>query len=249
MEDPYYTSLDEIYATTTSTDRSIIAPLMFSDYSQMDTNLEHKGQSVDERKKRLAYVHESFGGGSFWPMVQYAESSDGKNYKEFNDYIGKHFSPGYTESFWNETLCAYRWLLIYMLNIWLMLAFIYLLTLFYLFPHRCRELPGLLRWLQHPLTVVAVILPPIFLWGYLLAVDSVFNLLNLSSAFCLLLLGLSIWAGVDAVKDLQQQKPNRNLLHYQNRANSSTTDEAETSDGSEEDASAEENESNENIYR
>lgn len=218
MEDPYYTSLDEIYAVTTSTDRSIIAPLMFSDYSQMDTSMEHKGQSVDERKKRLAYVHESFGGGAFWPMVQYEKSSDGKDYKEFNNYIGKHFSPGYTESFWNETLCAYRWALIYTMNLWLLLAFVYLITFFYLFPHRCRNLPGLLRWLQHPLTVVAIILPPIVLWGYLLLVDPGFSLLNLSSVFCLLLLGLAIWAGVDAVKALQQQKPNRNLLHYQKMA-------------------------------
>ncbi len=218
MEDPYYTSLDEIYAVTTSTDRSIIAPLMFSDYSQMDTSMEHKGQSVDERKKRLAYVHESFGGGTFWPMVEYENSSDGKDYKEFNNYIGKHFSPGYTESFWNETLCAYRWTLIYIMNVWLLLAFIYLITLFYLFPHRCRNLPGLLRWLQHPLTVVALILPPIALWGYLILMDPVFSFLNLSSVFCLLLLALAIWAGVDAVKALQQQKPNRNLLHYQKMA-------------------------------
>lgn len=218
MEDPYYTSLDEIYAVTTGIDRNIIAPLMFSDYSQMDTSMEHKGQSVDERKKRLAYVHESFGGGAFWPMVQYENSSDGKDYTEFNDYIGKHFSPGYTESLWNETLCAYRWLLIYMMNLWLIFAFIYLITLFYLFPHRCKDLPTLLRWLQHPLTVVAIILPPIVLWGYLLLMDSAFNLLNLSSLLCLLLLGLAIWAGMDAVKALQQQKPNRNLLHYQKMA-------------------------------
>lgn len=215
MEDPYYTSLDEIYAVTTSTDRSVIAPLMFSDYSQMDRTTEHRGQTVDERKKRLAYVHESFGGGSFWPMVQFDNSSDGRDYKEFNNYIGKHFSPGYTESFWNETLCAYRWLLIYIMNVWLVLAFVYLVTMFYLFPHRCRGLPLLLRWLQHPLTVIALIFPPIMLWVYLSLVDSVFNLLNLSTLLCLVLLGLAIYAGVNAVKALQQQKPNRNLLQHQ----------------------------------
>lgn len=227
MEDPYYTSLDEIYAVTTGIDRNIIAPLMFSDYSLMDTTTEHKGQSVDERKKRLAYVHESFGAGTFWPMVQYKNSSDGKDYREFNDYIGKHFSPGYTESFWNETLCAYRWQLIYVLNLWLLLAFIYLITFFYLFPHRCKDLPMLLRWLQHPLTVVGIILPPIVLWGYLLLMDSSFTLLNLSSLLCLLLLGLAITAGVDAVKALQQQKPNRNLLQYQKLATAPTSENTE----------------------
>ncbi len=227
MEDPYYTSLDEIYAVTTGIDRNIIAPLMFSDYSQMDITSEHKGQSVDERKKRLAYVHESFGAGAFWPIVQYENSSDGKDYSEFNDYIGKHFSPGYTESFWNETLCAYRWQLIYLLNLWLVFAFIYLITLFYLFPHRCKDLPMLLGWLQHPLTVVAIILPPIALWGYLLLMDSTFTLLNLSSLLCLLLLGLAISAGVDAVQALQQQKPNRNLLQYQKLASSPAGETAE----------------------
>lgn len=215
LEDPYYTSLDEVYAVTTGIDRNIIAPLMFSDYSKMDSINDQEIQNVDERKKRLAYVHESFGGGAFWPMVQYEHSSDGKDYKEFNAYIGKHFSPGYTESYWNETLCAYRWLLIYTMNLWLVIALIYLVTLFYVFPHRCKDLPRVLQWLHHPLTVLAVVIPPIILWGYLLLVDPQFNLLNIPGALCLSVIVLAILAGVDAVKALKLMKPNRNLLQYQ----------------------------------
>lgn len=209
MAEPYYTGLDEIYAVTNSTDRAIIAPLMIGDYSMVDTA---RSEPVDERKKRIAYIHESFGAGAFWPMVEFANSSDGKNYDKFNEYIATHFSPGYAESYWNETLCAYRWPLIYLMNLWLALAFVYLVVFFYLFPHRCKALPGILTLLQHPIAVMAIIFPPIMIWGYLQMVDVQFTLLNLSSLLCLLLLVLAIWAGVDAIKALQQRKPNRNLL-------------------------------------
>lgn len=209
MTEPYYSGLDEVYAVTSSTDRAIIAPLMIGDYSKMDTV---RSEPVDSRKKRIAYIHESFGAGAFWPMVEFANSSDGKNYDQFNEYIATHFSPGYAENYWNETLCAYRWPLIYVMNIWLSLAFIYLVVFFYLFPHRCRELPGVLRLLEHPVAVLIIIIPPILLWGYLQLMDSLFNFINFSSLLCVLLLVLAIWAGVDAIKALQQRKPNRNLL-------------------------------------
>ena len=217
LQDPYYNALDEIYAVTNSTDRTILAPLMFTDYSGMDADSVNNAsaQQIDERQKRLSYLHESFGGGTFWPMVEYKNSSDGKDYSAFNAYIGQRFSPGYTESLWNKTLCGYRWALIAIMNFWLLLALIYLIFIFYVYPHRCKQLPVYIRWLQHPLTVVTVLLPPIALWVYLIIADYQFNLVNFSSLLGLVVLVLAIWAGIDAVKELKKQKPNRNLLQHQ----------------------------------
>ena len=220
MEDPYYNALDEIYAVTNSTDRSIIAPLMFTDYAGMSaTNNNTGAHEIDERQKRLAYIHESFGGGAFWPMLEYQNASDGKDYSTVNAYIAKHFSPGYTESLWNETLCGYRWALIAIMNMWLLLALAYLIIIFYVYPNRCKKLPAYVRWLQHPLTVVTVLLPPIVLWVYLIVVDPVFNFINLTSLIGLIVLALAIWAGIDAIKELKELKPNRNLLQHQKESN------------------------------
>lgn len=216
LEDPYYSALDEIYAVTTGTDRTIIAPLMFTDYAGMSAANNNTGaHQIDERQKRLSYIHESFGGGAFWPMLEYKNASDGKDYTTVNTYIAKHFSPGYTESLWNETLCGYRWALIAIMNIWLLLALAYLIIIFYVYPNNCKKLPAYIRWLQHPLTVVTVLLPPIVLWVYLIVVDPVFNFINLTSLIGLIVLGLAVWAGIDAVKDLKELKPNRNLLQQQ----------------------------------
>lgn len=216
LEDPYYNALDEIYAVTTSTDRSIIAPLMFTDYAGMSAANNNTGaHQIDERQKRLSYIHESFGGGAFWPMLEYQNATDGKDYTTVNRYIAKHFSPGYTESLWNETLCGYRWGLIAIMNIWLILALVYLVIIFYVYPNHCKKLPVYIRWLQHPLTVVIVLLPPIVLWVYLIVVDPVFNVINLTSLIGLIVLGLAIWAGIDAIKALKELKPNRNLLLHQ----------------------------------
>lgn len=217
LEDPYYSALDEIYAVTTSTDRTIIAPLMFTDYSKMDIKADGNSvrHQIDERQKRLSYIHESFGGGGFWPMIEYTNSSDGKDYSVFNRYIGKHFSPGYNESRWNETLCGYRWLLIAVMNIWLLLALAYLVIIFYVYPHRCKKLPAYVRWLSHPLGVITLLFPPIVLWVYLIVVDPLFKFLNLSSLLGLVVIGLALWSGLDAIKALKEQKPNRNLLHHQ----------------------------------
>jgi hypothetical protein len=220
MEDPYYNALDEIYAVTNSTDRSIIAPLMFTDYAGMSaTNNNTGAHQIDERQKRLAYIHESFGGGAFWPILEFQNASDGKDYSTVNAYIAKHFSPGYTESLWNETLCGYRWELIAIMNIWLLMALAYLIIIFYVYPNRCKKLPAYIRWLQHPLTVVTVLLPPIVLWVYLIVVDPVFNFINLTSLIGLIVLALAIWAGIDAIKDLKELKPNRNLLQHQKEPN------------------------------
>jgi hypothetical protein len=221
LEDPYYNALDEIYAVTNSINRDIVAPLMFSDYSSMNAKSVGKGaDQIDERQKRLEYIHESFGGGGFWPVLEYGKSSDGKDYSAVNNYIGKHFSPGYSESLWNETLCGYRWTIIAVMNLWLLLALVYVLTVFYIYPHRCKKLPVYIRWLPHPYTVISVLLPPIIIWVYLIVVDPLFNIVNLSSLLGLVLLILAIWAGVNAIKALKEQKPNRNLLQHQKKTTS-----------------------------
>jgi hypothetical protein len=216
LTDPYYAALDEIYAVTNSINRDIVAPLMFIDYSSMDSKFVRKGiEKIDERQKRLEYIHESFGGGGFWPVLEYSGADDGKDYKAVNSYISTHFSPGYSESLWNEVICRYRWLLIAIMNIWLLLALVFVLVVFYIYPHRCKKLPGYIQWVSHPLTVISALLPPIVLWVYLIAVDSLFNMINLSSLLGLVLLSLALNAGINAVKELKEQKPNRNLLQHQ----------------------------------
>jgi hypothetical protein len=220
LEDPYYRALDEIYAVSSSIDRSIIAPLMFTDYSGMDIKADRNSarHQIDERQKRLAYIHESFGGGGFWPIIEYTNNSDGKDYSVFNSYISKHFSPGYNESLWNETLCGYRWLLIAVMNLWLLLALAYLVIIFYIYPQRCKKLPIYIRWLSHPLTVITLLLPPIVIWVYLIVADPLFNMVNLSSLLGLVVIGLALWSGLNAIAALKEQKPNRHLLHHQRLA-------------------------------
>ncbi|MCE3254075.1 MAG: hypothetical protein K0Q67_3095 [Cellvibrio sp.] len=219
LEDPYYNALDTIYAVTDGPIRSIIAPLMFTDYSGLNTAGKiSDGTKLDEREKRLSYINESFGGGGFWPMIEYKDSSDGKNYDGFNRYIGEKFSPGYVEgSLWNEQLCHYRWRLIGIMNFWLLLSLTYVASIFYLYPHRCKELPAYIAWLQHPLTVVVVLLPLIVLWVYLFVVFPPLRSLNLTNLVGLIVLILVIVAGVDAIKNLKKIKPNRSLLQPQKK--------------------------------
>ncbi|QEI13884.1 hypothetical protein [Cellvibrio japonicus] len=219
LEDPYYTSLDEIYAITTSLSRNLIVPLMFNNYKNVSpiskTSTTNNPFAVDERVKKLAYVHESFGGGGFWPITSATDPA----YKVFNEYISLNFAPGYTTSIWNDWLCAYRWLLTGITNLWLVLSFVYLLITFYLYPQQCRELPLLMRWLPHPATVLLILLPPLSLWIYLLLIDPYFKFLTLTSLLSLVVIGMAIWAGLKAVKALRQPIPNRNLLYYQKNAN------------------------------
>ncbi|WP_323816532.1 hypothetical protein [Cellvibrio sp. NN19] len=219
LEDPYYSALDEIYAVTNSINRDIVVPLMFTDYAAMSAKATGRdADKIDERQKRLEYIHESFGGGGFWPMLEYNDAGAGKDYTAVNSYIGTHFSPGYSESLWNETLCGYRWTIIAIMNIWLLLALAYVLIVFYIYPHRCKKLPIYIRWLPHPITVICILLPPIIIWEYLIAVDPLFNIINLSSLLGLILIALAAWAGLNAIKALKEQKPNRNLLQYQKQA-------------------------------
>jgi hypothetical protein len=56
------------------------------------------------------------------------------------------------------------------------------------------------------------------LWEYLIVVDPSFNILNLSSLLGLVVVGLALGAGVDAIKALKEQRPNRHLLQHQKAA-------------------------------
>ena len=215
LEEPYYNALDEIYALTSGTSRSVIMPMMIANYADMNRQEQRealsKGMASDERFKKLAYIHESFGGGGFWPITTWNKPG----YEGFNDYVATHFAPGYSKSGWNEKLCAYRWQLISVMNIWLVLALIFVVVAFYIYPHKCRELPSAISWLLKPFTLIILLLPPIILWDYLLLVDSQFPLLSLSSLLNVLLIVLSLWAVLDSIKELKKQKPNRNLLQHQ----------------------------------
>lgn len=215
LEEPYYSALDEIYALTSGTSRSLIMPMMIANYADMNKREQRdamrKGMASDERFKKLAYIHESFGGGAFWPITAW----DKPGYEGFNDYVATHFAPGYSESGWNEKLCAYRWQLISIMNIWLIVAIIFVLIVFYIYPQKCKKLPPYIDWLSKPATVVILLLPPIALWDYLLLVDKQFPFFSLPSLLCLSLIGLAVWAGIDSIKELKKVKPNRNLLQYQ----------------------------------
>lgn len=101
------------------------------------------------------------------------------------------------------------------MNIWLILALIFVLVAFYIYPHKCRELPSAISWLLKPFTLIILLLPPIILWDYLLLVDSQFPLLSMTSLLSILLIVLSLWAVLDSIKELKKQKPNRNLLQHQ----------------------------------
>lgn len=215
MAPPYYSSLDEIYAITSSKARNLIVPMMINDYTNIsdtsDTGTDGNPYAIDERTKELSYIHESFGGGGFWPITP----TGLKEYAYFDKYIGDNFAPGFDESLWTSKLCVYRWELISLMNLWLILALVYLLFVFYIFPHQCRHLPSLLSWLPHPLTVLAVLVPPLCLWIYLLIEDPVFKLFTYSSLLSLVIIGLTARAAINAVKVLRQPIPNRNLLAHQ----------------------------------
>lgn len=215
LEEPYYNALDEIYALTSGASRSVIMPMMIANYADMNRQEQRealsKGMASDERFKKLAYIHESFGGGGFWPITTWNKPG----YEGFNDYVATHFAPGYSKSGWNEKLCAYRWQLISVMNIWLVLALIFVLIAFYIYPHKCKKLPTSISWLLKPLTLIILLLPPIILWDYLLLVDSQFPLISVTSLLSILLIALSLWAVLDSIKELKKLKPNRNLLQHQ----------------------------------
>ena len=176
-----------------------------------------------------SYIHESFGGGSFWPIIDYKNNADKKNYSVFNDYIAKNFSPGYDQSLWSDKLCAYRWELIDAMNLWLLLAISLIGVVFFLFPYNCQKLPRLLRPLTKPVPLLMLLLPPLILWSYLLIVDSLFPLLSPSSLLCIILIAISIRAGYIYVASLNQRKPSRQWA-IATKANSIAAATARTAD-------------------
>jgi hypothetical protein len=215
LTNPYYNSLDEIYAITPEASRSLVVPVMFSDYKNMEAISGNElAKTTDDRFKKLAYIHESFGGGGFWPMT----TIDKNGMEGFNRYLSAQFAPGRSESLWYKVICTYRWIIISIMNIGLVIAIILVFIVFYLFPHQCKKLPGFLAILAKPIPLLILISPPLFLWIYLLIVDTQFSFLTLTSLIALLLCALVIRAVFVYVNNLQQNKPNRSFLLANNRA-------------------------------
>lgn len=214
LNQPYYNSLAEIYAMTSAKTRQITLPVMFMNYENFHSVNKSEGAnkqaSSDERLKNLAFIQQGFGGGGFWPMPTW----DQKGAKSFNEHLATLFALGYPQSWWAEKLCGYRWLIISVMNMWLLLALFIIVTAFYIYPQQCKRLPAYVEWILKPLPLVLLIFPPLIIWVYLLLVDSDYPLFSLPSLLCLVLIGLSVWAGLDYVKELKQRKPNRNLLQY-----------------------------------
>jgi hypothetical protein len=189
---------------------------MFMDYKNFDPSIKGADQKerllFDERRKNLAFIQEGFGGGGFWSMPLWDE----KSYEGFNSYLATQFALGYPQSWWAEKVCGYRWIIVAIMNLWLCCALIYVLSVFYIFPQRCKKLPGYLELLLHPAVLLALIFPPIAVWIYLLIVDHQYPFLSLPSLLSLVLLGLSCWAAYEYVTDLRKRKPTRNLGRIKN---------------------------------
>lgn len=220
LTEPYYNSLDEIYTITPETSRSLVVPVMFSDYKNMQpTDANESAKITDDRFKRLAYIHESFGGGGFWPMT----TIDQKGMEGFNHYLSAQFAPGHSDSSWYNVICTYRWIIISIMNIGLVIAIILVVIVFYLFPYQCKKLPRFLAILAKPIPLAILISPPLLLWIYLLIVDTQFSFLTLTSLLALLLCALVIRAGFVYINNLQQNKPNRSFLLVNNRSQAAPT--------------------------
>lgn len=211
LESPHGDSLDLIYNKTTTIERALIVPTFVAPTQ----NIHKKSERDNPLARNITYVQESFGGVGFWPITV-----NQKPYVGFNTYIADRFADIDSTSVWTSTLCHHRWLLLGILNIWLLVTFIYLLGVFYLSPHHCRSLPRPLAWLPHPVTVVLMLAPPIGLWLYLLLADPLFGMLNVTGLLVLVIVALALWAGSDAIKVLRRPLPNRGLLRQLNRLRS-----------------------------
>lgn len=216
INNPYFNSLQTLYSTSTSTYRGYVLPTVMIDYKKFSTGAhsvkeDDKRSFFDERRKMVSYQREAFGGGAYWYMPTW----DGAGVSDFNNYIATSFALGYPNNIWDSTLCAYRWQLLGMMNLWLLVALVFVVFVFYLYPYRCHKLPGPILMLINPFVLALLIIPPIVLWCYLQWVDETFPLLSLPSFLLLVLLVLSIWAGLDWIKRLRQPKPSRNLAQLQ----------------------------------
>ena len=214
LNKPYYNSLAETYAMTSAKTRQITLPVMFMNYDNFDARYKSDGATKkvvsDERHKNLSFIQEGFGGGGFWPMPAW----DQKGAEGFNEHLATLFALGYPQSWWAEKLCGYRWLIVGTMNIWLLLVLSLVILVFYVYPQQCRQLPFYIEWILKPLPLAVLIFPPLIVWAYMLIVDSHYPFLSLPSLLCISLVGLTVSAGVDYVKELKQRKPNRNLLQY-----------------------------------
>jgi hypothetical protein len=208
LESPHGDSLDQIYDKTITIERALILPTFMGPFHHFSENAERD----DPRARNITYVQEGFGGVGFWPIT-----ASKKPYLGFNTYIADRFADLDSISFWTRSLCPHRWLLLGILNGWLLVTFIYLLSVFYLSPHRCRSLPRPLAWLPHPITVALMLTPPIVLWLYLLLADPLFGMLNITGLLVLVIVAMALWAGYKAIKTLRRPTPNRSLLRQLNR--------------------------------
>lgn len=216
INNPYFNSLQTLYSSSTSTYRGYVLPTVMIDYKKFSTGAhsikqDDKRSFFDERRKVVSYQREAFGGGAYWYMPTW----DAAATSDFNNYIANNFALGYPNNVWDSTLCAYRWQLLGIMNLWLLVALAFVGFVFYIYPYRCHPLPAVVLMLINPVVLALLIIPPVLLWCYLQWVDENFPLLSLPSVLLLALLVLSIWAGVDWIKRLRQLKPSRNLAQLQ----------------------------------
>jgi hypothetical protein len=216
IKNPYFNSLQKLYSSSTSTYRGYVLPTVMMDYRDFSTGAhsvkeDDKRAFFDERRKVVSYQREAFGGGAYWYMPTW----DAAGASSFNNYIATSFALGYPDSKWYSSICAYRWQLLAVMNVWLLAALAFVLLVFYLYPYRCHPLPALVTALINPVFLAVLIVPPIVLWCYLQWMDASFPLVSLPSLLLLALLALSLWAGVQWIRELRQRKPSRNLAQLQ----------------------------------
>jgi hypothetical protein len=216
IKNPYFNSLQKMYSSSTSTYRGYVLPTIMIDYKDFSTGAhsvkeKDKRTFFDERRKVVSYQREAFGGGAYWYMPTW----DAAGTSNFNNYIATSFALGYPSSQWYSTLCAYRWQLLAIMNIWLLTALVFVTLVFYVFPYRCHPLPGVVTMLINPVVLGILIIPPVMLWCYLQWMDARFPLLSLPSLLVVVLISLSVWAGVQWIRELRQRKPSRNLAQLQ----------------------------------
>ncbi|MGV3590743.1 MAG: hypothetical protein ACO1PZ_03570 [Gammaproteobacteria bacterium] len=211
LDEPYYASLDTIYTLTHETSRSVILPVLISDFRDLKDSPPVGGAVVDSRTKKLDYLHESFGGAAFWPMPERAEEGPGR-YEGFENYITRKFAPGANGSLWTDTICAWRWPLIGIVNTWLVLAVTLIAIAFFLYPLNCRRMPWALNLATRPVSLAVILIPPTLMWFYLVVEDPLLTPFWYPYAATLLILIIAILIGralYSYMVELRRRKPTR----------------------------------------
>ncbi|MDY6983528.1 MAG: hypothetical protein SV422_10610, partial [Pseudomonadota bacterium] len=211
LDEPYYSSLDTIYTLTHETSRSVILPLLITDFRDMRDTPPIGGTVVDSRTKKLDYLHESFGGAAFWPMPERV-AEEAARYEGFENYITRKFAPGAEESWWTDAICPWRWPLIGIVNAWLVLAFTLIAVAFFLYPMNCRRMPWALNLATRPIALAIILLPPTVVWFYLLIEDPLLTPFWYPYAATLLLLIIAVLIGravYSFMVELRRRKPAR----------------------------------------